>query len=197
MQLLEPILINFVSIGKWNKSLFTGSWVSTNLFGLSKGEKFNALVSPDDLQFIFQHKGISFIPTESAIDIKVDEYNDIEKKVKLMNSIATKLFLLLPHTPIKASGFNVKYHIENNLVGNDYIKGIKSKISQLTSSNLESIGFKEIKNNHILNTIITNIDKEGSFDLTFNFHFDDKQVISNNSFNDNRSYANQLVNVQK
>ena len=164
---------------------------------MSKGEKFNALVSPDDLQFIFQHKGISIIPTESAIDIKVDEYNEVEKKVKLMNSIATKLFLLLPHTPIKASGFNLKYQITNQIKENQYINELRNKIKQLASPNLESIGFKESKSNHIFNTIITNIDNQGSFDLTFNFHYDDKLVISNNTFNDNRATATKLINGQK
>lgn len=191
-----PISINFVSLGKWNKYLFTGNWVSTNLFELKIGEPFDALISPDDLGFIFQHKGKGFAvtPKETAIEITIIGLDDIEKKVKLINSVALRLFQLLSHTPIQASGFNVGYYIDLKSNGGKLIEGIRKSIKTFPLDSLETFNIKESNKDYTLNKIVSNISPNG-FNLTFNYHYINRHNILSKSFNNHLEYANSLVNI--
>jgi hypothetical protein len=200
-KIIEPILINFVSIGKWNKFLFTGNWVSSNIFGQKPGEQFNALINPEDYEFVYEHKGILVTPKDSLVEIKIEKpeilsikAEDLEKKIKMLNSMATKLFFLLPHTPIRASGFNVKYHIDKNDIGSKFIQNLKEKIKLVGLEQLENLTLKKVKEGYVLNTILNKINNDGAFDLTLNFHYTNKANITNTTFNEHFKTAKSLVN---
>lgn len=189
----NPVFVNFVSIGRWNRGLFTGNWVSTNIFGQKEGDLFDAKFSPNEFDISYHLKGITVIPRETIIEFRIDEFDEIGKKVKVLNSYAMRLFQLLPHTPVTGSGFNLRYKITREISSN-FLEKIRSSIKPIVDLPVDNISFRHEFKNYVRNTFVNSIsDDRTEFDLNFNFHYARKQDIVNASFTENLSAANDLI----
>jgi len=102
--------INIMCLGNWNKKIFTPSWVAANLFEL-KENKIEALFNPNEMDMGFKLEDVSLFPKDTSVEIKLDEINN--KSIELGGKLLNRLLALLPHTPLRAIGVNIRYKFEN------------------------------------------------------------------------------------
>lgn len=138
-------LINIVAIGNWNKRIFTPQWVSSRLFPTA--DSIEGLLNQEDVELGYKHGGITVFPKDSLLEIRVDEIKYCSNAIAIFNKIIKEL----PHTPIKAVGFNIRYDIIRNLttiiLENDQCPdGFTPTSVKMT---------KQYSNNHFLNIDIS------------------------------------------
>lgn len=136
---MNPIQISTILIGNWNPRIFTPSWIKTNLFNLSKETEIEGLVNFDDLDFAFKYNDIVIIPKFSSVEISFEKY---EYNISILAAnIVLKILELLPQTPIKAMGVNIRYVYSNKDEANivQAINSIKSNFSDFTINQLSLI----------------------------------------------------------
>src|SRR6056297_3146666 len=102
--------INIMCLGNWNKKIFTPSWVAANLFEL-KENKIEAFFNPNEMDMGFKLEDVSLFPKDTSVEIKLDKIND--KSIELSGKLLNRLLALLPHTPLRAIGVNVRYKFNN------------------------------------------------------------------------------------
>ena len=110
---MQPNQISTLIIGSWNPRIFTPLWIKKNLFGLNDGDEIQGLVDFENLSFAFQYEGITVIPKSNSIEISFDNLD--EKKTVIVSGIVSKIFELLPQTPIKALGVNFRYKLDKSI----------------------------------------------------------------------------------
>ena len=107
---MTPNKLAIFIIGNWNPRIFTPAWIKTKLFELKPTDEIEGLVNFDDMDFAFRHNNITIVPKYNILEITTENVS-----VEINNEIAniiTKIFELLPQTPVKALGINLKYNFE-------------------------------------------------------------------------------------
>lgn len=175
----ELTSINIVCLGNWNRKIFTPSWVASNLFEL-EDNRIDAFFNPHELDVGFRLKDVIFLPRETTIEIKIEKIHEESKDMsgKLLN----RLLVLLPHTPIKAIGVNLRY-----IFGKDehfpLVHVLNEKGFDFNDYSLSQIKFSRNLEESRLN-IITDI-RDEEYVVNFNFHHDSSHFPEGFEFSDN------------
>jgi hypothetical protein len=168
MQLIQT---SIVILGNWNPRIFTPFWIKKKLFGLDDSDKIQAFTNFEDQNFGFQYNGITIIPQFHVLEIQI---NQIETTTFLLAAkMVHKIFELLPQTPIKAMGINIRYNLtsENN---NSLHRKMKEVPNEFKDFKLNQISFKLEKENYTIN-LITEILGD-TYVPVLNFHY--KKIIN-------------------
>lgn len=172
----QPVQVSTVIVGSWNPRIFTPVWIKTNLLGLTSDQEIKGMVNFEDMDFGFQYEGILLFPKSNLIEVNFDGYD--EKKGSMVSSIVVKILELLPQTPIKALGVNIRYAIDRN-ESSDFTKAINNINCKFGEFELSQIKQSRNKSSYQIN-IISDITKDKIF-ATFNFHYS-KLVLFNQNF---------------
>jgi len=171
--------INIMCLGNWNKKIFTPSWVATNLFEL-KENKIEAFFNPNEMDMGFKLEDVSLFPKDTSVEIKLDKIND--KSIELSGKLLNRLLALLPHTPLRAIGVNVRYKF-NNKEDTPIVEKINKISCKLDDFSTNQIKFSKELDKSQLN-IIT--DFQGTeYIVNFNFHHNLGHYPEGFDFSDN------------
>jgi hypothetical protein len=185
------ISLNIILLGNWNKRIFSPKWVNTNIFCLEEGSKYQGLINPEEMEFGYLHNDIVLLPRSSSLEIKLEKYN--ENTINQGGVILEKILQLLPHTPIKAIGINIRYRFlrkDNNKIVNS-LRELKCSFSDFQT---KQIKFSKNLEDCQLN-IITDIGTE-DFTVNFNFHFIQTSVIDKNVLVSKLQISEKLINYE-
>ena len=162
----EVASINIVCLGNWNKRIFTPNWVSANLFKLDENVQFQGVLNPEEMEFGFTNKDVLLLPKDNILEIKLDKINEESKAFGgvLLNRILT----LLPHTPIKAIGVNIRYAF-GKTEKYKIVETLNQINCQLNDFSTNQIKFSKNSDDCQL-SIITDITEKEYF-VNFNYHY--------------------------
>lgn len=174
---MQPIDVSTVIVGNWNPKIFTPAWIKTNLFQVSKDEQLEGLVNFDDMEFGFQRTGIALFPKPNLVEVRCEGYDEI--KALKTAGIIIRVLELLPQTPIKALGVNIRYAIPRT-AGIKFAKSL-SKIDR-TFGDFEISQIKHTlnKGSYQIN-IITDISND-LWISSFNFHYNKLLIPFDSNF---------------
>jgi hypothetical protein len=185
---MQPSQVSIVILGSWNPRIFTPAWIKTNLFGLDTNQEIEGMINFEDMDFGFQHNGILLFPRTNLIEIKFDGF-DNSKGVQA-SSIVIKILELLPQTPIKALGINIRYSL-NKSDNTDFVNTIYG-----TSANFRNFQLSQLKqtlnNNNYQTNIITDILKD-KLQVNFNFHYSKIAPFSSSFINQHYEETQQIL----
>ncbi len=155
--------INIVAIGNWNKRIFTPNWVSQFLF---KSENtLEGLINQDEVELGYKCDGITIFPKDSVLEIGIEKLDLCSKAIEILNQILKEL----PHTPIKAIGFNIRYEFGKDCVLYKFIEKTPSFSEEF---NFSSIKYFKPYSKYIFNIEIgSKMPKEDIGVVNFNYHY--------------------------
>lgn len=163
---MQPNQVSVVILGSWNPRIFTPLWIKTNLFGLSQNQEIQGMVNFEDMEFGFEYEGIFLFPRTNLVEIKFDTFD--QNRAALASSIVAKILELLPQTPVKALGVNIRYML-NKSINSDFAKmiyGVNANFGKFQLSQLK----QTINQETYQINIITDILKD-KLQVNFNFHY--------------------------
>ena len=111
---VEPIDWSAVVVGYWNTAILTPAGIAQRLFGLESGTPIGVEVPIDGLApYKVKHENIIVMVDRRSLTVfaGTPQYDPLEKAM----GIAAKAIKSLPETPVSASGFNIRYKIEEPL----------------------------------------------------------------------------------
>jgi len=168
---------NFIVLGNWNKKNFTPDWVKNNLFDNPNDIDFEGIVNFEDFDLGYSCNDLIIMPRENSLEISLKQFS--VENITAATKLLIKIFNLLPHTPLKAIGFNLKFFFfffeDNELIN------LSNKLfsSSLTLP-LTQIKFTENKDTYLLNIIIDNFNED--LIINYNFHYNQILNLTENSF---------------
>ncbi|MBZ9728263.1 hypothetical protein LB467_01060 [Salegentibacter sp. JZCK2] len=165
--MIQPKSVNIICLGSWNKRIFTPNWVASELFNLDPDEPYNGTINPNELEFGFSYRDITLFPKDNLIEIRLDKITDETKLFSV--ELFTRIMKLLPHTPTKGVGVNVRYEIEEN-ANYPILKDIKKINCSIPSFDPLQVKFGRQEEDCFLNLVVEKTDKEKIF-LSFNYHY--------------------------
>ncbi|MCK9412116.1 MAG: hypothetical protein M0Q53_07425 [Prolixibacteraceae bacterium] len=163
---MQPVQVSTVIVGSWNPRIFTPKWIKINLFGLNDGEEIQGMVNFEEMDFGFHYHGINLFPKANLVEVTFDGYD--MNKAELASSIINKILELLPQTPIKALGVNIRY-VLNKQDPNIFIQTINNISCSFGEFELNQIKQSQNQENYQIN-IISDILKD-NIQSNFNFHY--------------------------
>ena len=163
---MQPVQVSTVIIGSWNPRIFTPKWIKTNLLGLSDSQEVQGMVNFEEMEFGFQHQGVQLFPKANLVEVKFDGYD--EKKAELASMTIIKILELLPQTPIKALGVNIRY-VLNKKNAIPFVNSINQIHCKFGEFELNQIKQTSLQKNYQIN-IISDI-LENNIQTNFNFHY--------------------------
>lgn len=185
-----PLQVSTVIVGSWNPKIFTPLWIKTNLFGLTAQEEIQGMVNFEEMDFGFQHDGIQLLPKSNLIEVNVEKYDD--PKGAYVSLLVIRLLELLPQTPIKALGVNIRYDLSRQS-SSSFVQAINglncnfgefelNQIKQSVNRSAYQINIiSDITKDHILATFNFHYSKLAPFDPKFiNLHYAETQNILGN-----------------
>jgi hypothetical protein len=161
-----PLQVSTVIVGSWNPKIFTPLWIKTNLFRLTTQQEIQGMVNFEEMDFGFQYDGIQLLPKSNLVEINVEKYDD--EKGMYVSSLVIKLLELLPQTPIKALGVNIRYAISRQS-SSSFVKEINGIKCNFGEFELNQIKQSVDRSTYQVN-IISDITKDDLL-TTFNFHY--------------------------
>lgn len=184
--MIEPNFINILCLGNWNKKIFTPNWVSSTLFNLPQGKEFQGVVDPTEFEFGFLYEQLLVLPKDNSLEIKLETINKttVEYAPELLNRILT----LLPHTPIKGIGINIKFDIFKDS-NSKFISSLNNTCCTYDDFSLKQVKFVKPFQDFTINLIADIL--EDKYQINFNFHYKslkefDKQFIANHIIEANK-----------
>ena len=186
--------LNIICPGSWNKRIFTPAWVASNLFELEKNEIEVAFNPAEmDMGYSYNNKVVLF-PRDNSIEIKVNVIDE-ESKIFSVNLI-NKILSLLPQTPIRALGFNIRYVFKKD---EDYpiVNRMNQIICNYDEFSTNQIKFSKEFDNYQLN-LITEI-KANEYIINFNFHhrlehFPEEMIFDEEAINKKIEETQNIIN---
>ncbi|MCA4897463.1 MAG: hypothetical protein ACK514_01020 [Bacteroidota bacterium] len=163
---MQPVQVSTVIVGSWNPRIFTPSWIKTNLFGLTDGQEIQGMVNFEEMDFGFQHQGVLLFARPNLVEVNFDGYE--RKKAELASTAVIRILELLPQTPIKALGVNIRY-ILNRKDTSPLVTAINNTQCTFGEFQLNQIKQTSERKNYQIN-IISDIFKD-SIQANFNFHY--------------------------
>ncbi|MEA3494590.1 MAG: hypothetical protein U9R42_00985 [Bacteroidota bacterium] len=174
----EVASINILCLGNWNKRIFTPKWVSENLFELDQDQQIHGIVNTDEMEFGYTHKDVLLLPKDNVLEIKIEKINKDSKEFS--GVLLNRIINLLPHTPIKAIGINIRYSFTKD-ESYHLVKTLNQIKCKLNNFETNQVKFSKSNNNCKLN-IITDI-SETTFLVNFNFHYKSLNEFDENIVN--------------
>jgi len=160
----EAYSINILCLGDWNKKIFNPKWVGRNLFELESDE-IQAFFNPNEMEIGYVNNGVALLPKNSAVEIKLDSISEESKKYS--GILLNKILSLLPHTPIRAIGFNFRYEFHNE-EANSIVQKLNSLQCQYNEFTANQIKFSKEFERYQLNIIAEM--KADAYNVNLNFH---------------------------
>jgi hypothetical protein len=108
---LQPEDWNVVVAGRWNPALFTPAAVSQRIFGLPDATPVEVFVSVDDIvppRVRYNGITVSASPASMIVGVERSTYAELDRA----RQTATDAIAALPHTPVSAAGFNIRYRAD-------------------------------------------------------------------------------------
>ncbi len=178
---------NIVAVGNWNTKIFTPEWVKNNVFELPSEEKMFIQVNSDELRFGYEYNDVFIIADDNALEFVIK--NDSDEAIELATIFLLKILNLLPHTPLKAIGFNFNadtFHYESKLT-----EQINSVFSIRGSYHLKKVHFVEKRDKYVINISANEI--TGGLKVNFNFHYYGLIELTDKVFVQHREEINQFL----
>lgn len=120
------------------------------------------------------------------LEIRLDKFD--HATLETASTVFKKAITLLPHTPIRATGFNVRYKISSEMKGK-FVEQIRSNLNiSFAGASLAQLRLVKQMGPCALNYVVDNIVKD-AFEVTFNFHYETRANLIAASFIDNFVYA--------
>lgn len=158
---------SIVCIGNWNTKIFTPQWVMSKLFAVPEGESMNMNVNKENLNLSFIWKGFSFSPTDKVVEIKTSTMDP--NTLNQAEDLFARLVDYLPHTPIEAYGYNIKFDFDNSEFAVTKLKDLYS-INVVDRYNMCTISLQAIEEQNYTKTILVEY-KGDNVVVTFNLEF--------------------------
>jgi len=176
--------VNIICLGNWNKKIFSPTWVASNLFEL-KENKIEAFFNPNELDIGFKLNDVVLFPKDTSLEIKLDNIN--EGAIELSGKLLNKILSILPHTPVKAIGVNIRYRF-NKDKSNDIVKKLNTVQCKINDFETNQIKFSKKYEKFQLN-IIADLNPN-DYLINFNFHYDFNLYPDGFSFSDKVVFDN-------
>jgi hypothetical protein len=167
---------SFVIVGQWNSAIFTPEWVSKYL--IPNPINIEVLINNTNGSFRFSTDEFRFFIIDGRFHFVILKHND--EVYSKIGDLAYKIVDYLPHTPVSAFGINYLFESENT-DNTDTLNTLFSFSDDLTISNQgyqytnSIIRRTLLKDNNILNLLITK--KNSNYSIDLNFHFDIKSIV--------------------
>jgi len=174
----EAYSINILCLGNWNKKVFTPEWVGNNVFELET-DKIQAFFNPNEMEIGYTNEGVTLLPRDSVLEIKLE--NISKETEEYSGELLNKILALLPHTPIRAIGFNIRYNFGEEET-NSIIQKLNSLKCNYNEFTANQIKFSKNFDRYQLN-IIADIQEDG-YNVNFNFHYTNKHHPEGFTFTD-------------
>lgn len=188
----EINLINIIALGSWNKRIFSPNWVAKVLF--KPGEPLEGLINQDEVELGYKCNGITVFPKDTVLEIAIDRLDLCANGIDVLNQILKEL----PHTPIKAIGFNIRYEFDQSCPLCGFIKNIPVFSDEFDFS---SVKYVKHSSDYILNIdISTKMSQEDGGLVNFNYHYQSPLVSSSfdkTLFDSLYSESQQYLNDEK
>jgi hypothetical protein len=193
---VKPFHYNIIAIGGWNKKIFSPAWVQSFLFKDSfPPVEVVGVYDMEEQEIAFSYGGILMLPKNNSLELRLQDETVNSLKMGEATNILNKILELLPHTPIKGIGFNVKYKIP-----------VKSNSSLINHCNTNFAGgFGEFKisqikqtidkGNYKINMFVSLLDSD-YYELNFNFHYNSIPKFSESCFYDHIIEAEKIISYE-
>lgn len=168
MKFLPETGFNILIVGRWNPSVFSPEWIRSNVIDseISLAIPVGDIDAPPRISV----SNVHLFPARNLLDARPTEMD--EGAFQSVGSVASKIVGLLPHTPLNASGINIRFVEDTSLdnllrdfqfddagkISHTKYALLKSKISR--SFSLADGGILNLSLNHEANSVI----------VEFNFH---------------------------
>lgn len=174
----ETYSINILCLGNWNKKVFTPEWVGNNLFELET-DKMQAFFNPNEMEIGYMNKGVTLLPKDSVLEIKLEEISKATKEYSGL--LLNKILALLPHTPIRAIGFNIRFNFNTEEAYSivQKLNSLKCNYNEFTANQVK---FSKNYDRYQLNIIADMMNDE--YYVNFNFHYTAKHHPEGFTFTD-------------
>ena len=144
----------------------------TRLLGLPKGSGVEVLVPIEGLEPPkVMHEGIIITASTSRllVEMKTQGYGGMEKAL----NIAVKALESLPETPVRAAGYNIKYHGPSSM-SLDHSEPLQLPLNALSDGGYEVISHGLLHQIRFREGVINlkTVSKEDVLELELNFHKD-------------------------
>jgi hypothetical protein len=167
----KPSLLNIKAIGLWNEYIFKPEWIVKYI--LSQDEKkVNILFNIDNRDLGYDIDGIKIFPRYSELVIEIDQQNIKDENIELATKILIKTLKTLPHTPIKAIGFNIHYVMNKNS-NKKIVEWANNNRNKYDDINTYEIRASKKFKDYSLNLIVDFEDDNVKINCNYNF----KQII--------------------
>lgn len=165
---------SIVVLGAWNPSIFSPEWIEKYLIGEEEAVDIQIAFPLDDATAPrkISFKDISLFPGRRKMDLIPDVPS--KDNLEYCASVLTKLFDLLPHTPVSGFGINFGF-LENNLSQQlSDLFDLSDEISLIANyiPKSSSIARKIVKEHENYSINLTFSEANGNISVKINFHFD-------------------------
>lgn len=164
--IMIPNQVSVIILGNWNPRIFRPFWIKTQLFGLPPENEIQGLVNFDELDFAFEHNGITLFPKYNSLEIQIIEYS--QEKGLIVGELVKKILELLPQTPIKALGVNIKYNFTNE-ISNIVLEQLRSVNLKIKNLEVNQLKYSSVKELYVVNMICEL--SPSIININFNFHY--------------------------
>jgi len=184
---LADSFTNILAIGNWNTKIFTPEWVKNKVFELPPEEKMFIQVNHDELRFGYEYNDVFIIADDNTLEFVIK--NGSDETIELATIFLLKILNLLPHTPLRAIGFNFNadtFNYESKL-----IEQINSMFAIRGSYHLKNVHFVEKRDKYVINISANEI--PDGLRVNFNFHYYGLIELTDKVFVQHREEINQFL----
>jgi hypothetical protein len=176
-------VLNIKIIGSWNPKIFHPLWLVRNLsfkdYPLVK-QHINFLFNFEEIEIGYEFNGIKILPREKLLTIIINKEAGLtEEKITYATNIMLKILSLLPHTPIKALGFNICYKFQKD-TNNKLIQSLIKDDNNINGFQIGQNNYVLKKEDYKINLIFSYL--EDGYSIEFSFHYDKLRAIDENIY---------------
>jgi hypothetical protein len=165
---MDPVLVNFNLVGRWNTKIFNPAWILNNLLEESDGQDLKGEVNAENLDITYNFGVIHLVPQDNSLKINIKKFDkeSLARGARALNCIIN----LLPHTPISGIGYNVMFQVEGER-SLSYINFLTSlPIYKDGAFRISRLDVSQIRDGYALN-VVSELIENAAFSVSFNFHF--------------------------
>lgn len=173
--------IVFKAVGFWNDRIFNPAWIANNLISenINEGFKLEVLFNFEKKDVGYKIGNLTIFPRSYEFIIEITDNDLIEKDIQFASKLLSKIFNILPHTPIQGIGFNVNYLLVKSDIG---INLALNCLQKQKDYDVYQIKLKKSTTDYIKNIIIS-IENE-QCKLNVNYHFENVLKFDKMNFNE-------------
>ncbi len=167
-----PVNWNVVVAAAWNRAILTPGGIARRLFGLAQGLGVEVLVPIEGLEppkVIHEGTMITASTSLLIVEMKTQGYDGMEKAL----NIGAKALHELPETPVRAAGYNIRYHCHSSM-HLDHSEPLQLQLNALSDNNYEVVSHGLLHQIRFREGVINlkAVTKVDVLELELNFHRD-------------------------